>query len=266
MDIEQQLIAELQNKDWRLVGPNQDPLAWRSFVQAVADCIARSGNTDRLRYCVTVAYSPVLFEAAYDKSNYRRRERAFTELFEWIHVRLISHYRVPANSAREWANEILIVINNQLERVDRPQGFLPYVIRIVQNKVYEYRRQQRQLQREGLLPGGEVSVEEGEKSIESFPDETNIFKRVEWEEDEAELLRNICECMPKRAVRQIAIICALVCKGMTYHEIAQEWETTEGALYTLWHRAKHNLLTHCRGLIKEILERHRRSTLLEDGG
>ena len=71
--------------------------------------------------------------------------------------------------------------------------------------------------------------------------------------------------MPQKTARQIALIHPLVFEGMTYHEIAEEWGSTEGALYTLWHRAKDNLLTHCRDLIREILERHRLTGLLEDG-
>ena len=265
MDIEQRLIAELQNKDWRLVGPDQDPRAWRAFVQAVGDCVARStraGKSKRLAYCTTVAYSPVLFEAANDKTNLRRRDRAFIELFNWIYVRLISNYQVPSDSVPALANEILTIIYKQLDRVDRPQGFLSYVSRIVQYKVYEYRRQQGRMQKEELLPGGEEEDDEG--SMDSFSDGTVLFSLDELEEAEAELLRRIHECMPKRAVRQKAIIRALVFEGMTYHEIAEEWGTTEGALHTLWHRAKDNLLTHCRDLIREILERHRLTGLLED--
>jgi len=261
MDIEQQLIAELQNKDWRLVGPDQDPQAWRSFVQAVADCIARSGNTDRLRYCITVAYSPVLFDAANGTRDHRRRERAFIELYPWIYRRLLGQYHVPENRAQALANEILAIIFGKLDQVDRPQGFFAYVAQIMFNKVREYRRQQGRLQRVDDLAGEE---EEEIASMESIPDDMEFFSQIELEEAEAELLRKIHECMPKRAVRQKAVIRAIVFHGLTYHEIAQRWGSTESALYTLWHRAKHSLLTHCRGLIKEILERHRLSTLLED--
>ncbi len=267
MDIEQRLIAELQNKDWRLVGPDQDPQAWRAFVQAVGDCIARSNRVNeskKLAYCATVAYSLALFEAANDKTNLRRRDRAFTELSNWIYVRLIAHYHFPPTAAHELTNEILSITFEKLEQVDRPRGFFAYVAQIVFNKVREYRRQQGRASLEDIPSGGE-GEDEDERGIGSLPDETDPFSLIKVKEAEAELLRRIHECMPKRAARQVAIICALVCKGMTYHEIAEEWGTKESALHTLWHRAKNNLLTHCRDLIREILERHRLTGLLEDG-
>ena len=263
MDIEQRLIAELQNKDWRLVGPDQDPQAWRAFVQAVGDCIARStraGKSKRLAYCTTVAYSPVLFDAANDKTNLRRRDRAFTELFNWIYVRLVAHYRIPSDRAQDIANDILFIIYQQLGQVTRPQGFLPYISRIIYNKVREYWRNQRK--EDEMF----FQMEEENEDLEFIEDASGAapLASIELDEAEAELLRRIHECMPQKTARQIALIHPLVFEGMTYHEIAEEWGSTEGALYTLWHRAKDNLLTHCRDLIREILERHRLTGLLED--
>ncbi len=264
MDIEQRLIAELQNKDWRLVGPDQDPQAWRAFVQAVGDCVARStraGKSKRLAYCTTVAYSPVLFEAANDKTNLRRRDRAFTELFNWIYVRLVAHYRIPSDRAQDIANDILFIIYQQLGQVTRPQGFLPYISRIIYNKVREYWRNQRK--EDEMF----FQMEEENEDLEFIEDASGAapLASIELDEAETELLRRIHECMPKRAARQNDIIRALVIEGWTYQELAWQWNDNVNTLQVVWHRAKKNLKTHCRDLIREILERHRLTGLLEDG-
>jgi len=255
MNFEQEIIKKLQQKNWRLVDPVLDHEAWQTFVQSVKFCVDRSksGDMEKLPYCVTVAYSPILYEAANCTTDKNRRELAFTELFEWIYPRLMAHHHVPTEDAKELAQEVLITVFETLGKVDRPQGFFPYVSRIMLFKTYEYRR--RQGRREELFPSG--SWDEDDGYLERVADETIFFDTIELQEAELILMDKIENCMPVRAKRQKAILKALVFGGLTYHEIASDWGKTPSTLYTLWHNARKNFLEHCRKLLNDILQRHK---------
>jgi RNA polymerase sigma factor (sigma-70 family) len=229
----------LAGRDWRLLD-EVTTTEWEAFLADVAALLAIPNPKDAsLNRAVTAAYGRVLYTACMADGT-RRQGRAFTELGTWVYAWI--HRRVAdENDARDLTQEVLLTVFQERHQVDRPFGFLAWVIVIAHNRVRAYYRDQKK-----RPPDGTDDDRPSEFSIES------PLPTIEVEAAEAELLTLVERCLERQAHTQRLIFIELLLRRRSFGEIAAMYNIKVKTLHRAWERLQARL-RQCRPLIAHLM-------------
>lgn len=241
------ITAILAGRGWHLIDQNSAS-DWMVFVNQVNGLAAAHVSDDRhWERAVIYAYCPILLAACREDGS-DRQERAFTELHEWIYPRVYARIG-NAQDTEDVAQKVLMRVYQSLHRVEKPHGFLGYISVIIRNEIIDYyRRKGRldQLEQEMSWRIDDNGDDDGMDDLEG-PDS---FLEADVGAAEEELIRMICDCMPRRNWRRSYALVALTLLGQSAAEVADVLKSTTNAVYLLYFQAKKDLPKHCPELIE----------------
>jgi len=235
----------LRHKGWKLA---TDFKAFARQVEArVAERLAAGAQPDRMDKivddAVTYCYCHLLHEACCQSEDTARRDRALTEIWEYLYGYAFHFYaRGDEDLAEECAQRALVKVWQQSHTCDQPGYFLKWASVIAYHEWCQiWRKPYRK--REMPLYSQDEELEEGlsEAELSSFIEsrwqpEPLAMAATNGPADRARLISAIQQCLKRSASRQ-AVIIEHYLNGKDFNTIADLLETSVNNVHLLHHRA-----------------------------
>lgn len=244
----------LRNRDWQLISP-RDPAAWERFLDDVA-ALLRAGDdsprpaNERLPRAVIAAYCPLLHAACAAHGTYEQH-RAYTEIWNWLYPILVKRTNTPED-AEDIAQDVLLHIFQNLERVNQPSGFLAHVGGVAHKRLRRYYTQLGKERRRFSYDLPDEDADEPEPTV-GVTDPRLIAARMELNETQSEILDILEQCLPRRAGVQRIVFVDLIFRRRSVHEIAEQHELTIESVHKAWSRLRQALRNGCSRIIEKLI-------------
>lgn len=235
----------LKNKGWELA---TDFKAFVSQIEArVAERLASGAQPDRMDKiiddAVTYCYCHLLHEACCQNEDTARRDRALTEIWEYLYGYAFHFYaRGDEDLAEECAQRALVKVWQKSHTCDQPGYFLKWASVIAYREWCQIWRKPHR-KKEMPLYSQDEELEEGlseaelSSSVESYwQPESLAIAAINGPADRARLISAIQQCLKRSMARQ-AVIIEHYLNGKDFNAIADLLETSVNNVHLLHHRA-----------------------------